>query len=352
VSGLDPARFSARVSACPVAPHIVDRYGSRVADLRSVEQISTLLAHGSRLKLAAGTAEVLRSFEAAGVQARLLKGASFESWLHASGEPRMYLDCDLLIPPGELGRAEHVLSSLSLERHFDDRRMPSWWREHASVWVRKLDGLTVDLHRTMPGVGVDEETAWRILSGDPDLVEVAGFLAPTLALPARALHVVLHAAQHGIGWERPMADLERALAAGDDDLWRNAAALADQLFASDSFVTGLRLAPAGASLADRLGLPGAGSVEARLRATTPPPIALGFEQLARADGMRARAAVVLRKVVPPPTFVRHWDPRAADSRAALLRAYARRPLWLLRQAPKGFFAWRRVRRSTRAPARR
>jgi hypothetical protein len=323
-----------------------------VADLRSAEQISSLLARGSRLKLASGTVEVLRAFEAAGVQARLLKGASFESWLYPSGEPRMYLDCDLLVRPEDVERAEHVLSSLSLERHFDDRRMPSWWREHASVWVRKLDGLTVDLHRTLPGVGVDDPTAWRILSSDPDQVEVAGFLAPILSLPARALHVVLHAAQHGIGWERPIADLQRALGAGDDDLWRNASALADQLAASDSFVTGLRLAPAGASLAVRLGLSSTGSVEARLRATTPPPIALGFEQLVRAGGMRARVGVVLGKLVPPPAFVRHWDPRAADSHAALLRAYLMRPFWLLRKAPQGFLAWRRVRRSARAATRR
>jgi hypothetical protein len=317
----------------------------------SSERVSKLVATGSRLALDAGTAEVFRSLGLAGVEALLLKGPAIARWLYAEGEPRTYTDCDLLIAPDHVEAAEKVLGSLAYKREFDDRDMPSWWREHATAWGRDDDGLTVDLHRTLPGVGVDAEATWRALSADTDAVVVAGHPVPTLPLPGRALHVALHAAQHGVGWARAMADLERALRAVNEDLWRKAAALAAELEATDAFATGLRLTPAGAQLAIRLQLPASRSVGAVLRAASPPPVALGFEQLARAPGVRARARIVWRKLIPPAGFVRHWDPRAADSRFALLRAYLRRPLWILRHMPRGFRAWHIARRSVRAARR-
>lgn len=311
----------------------------------SPDQVTKLVLTAGRLALDAGTVEVLRAFEQAGVEALLLKGPSIARWLYAEGEPRTYIDCDLLVAPTDVLAAEEVLASLSFTRQFDDREMPSWWREHASAWSRGGDGLTVDLHRTLPGVGVDAEGVWRALSAETDVVLVARHPVPTLSLPGRALHVALHAAQHGPGWARPIADLERALAAADDDLWLEAAALAAELDATDAFATGLRLAPAGAELATRLRLAPPRSVDAELRAGSPPPLALGFEQLAGADGTRAKAEIVWRKLVPPVGFIRHWDPRAAHGRVALVRAYVRRPLWLMRRAPRGLEAWWRARRS-------
>ena len=292
---------------------------------------------------------MLRKFELAGVWAVLLKGPSTARWLYDEGESRAYLDCDLLIAPASGEAAAGALQSLGYRRSFDDRSMPAWWREHAGVWVRDADGMTVDLHSALPGIGADGESAWSVLSTDTDTVMVAGYRAPILALPARALHVVLHAAQHGVGWARPIADLERALAVGDDRLWITTAGLAEALEATDAFATGLRLCLAGTVLATRLGLSTQRSADAELRAASAPPLALGFEQLARADGNRARLIIVWRKLVPPPDFVRHWDPRAAEGRLALLRAYVWRPLWLLRRAPSGLGAWRRARRMVRDP---
>jgi Uncharacterised nucleotidyltransferase len=304
-----------------------------------------LVATLGRLRLDAAAAEVLGGFEVAGVKTLLLKGRSIASWLYADGELRTYVDCDLLIAPGDLRIAEEVLDAMAFTRVFDDRGMPAWWREHASAWLRDDDGFVVDLHRTLPGVGVDAEAMWRVLAADTDVVMVARRPARALSLAARALHVALHAAQHGAGWIKPMADLERALAIGDDDLWRQADLLATGLEARDAFAAGLRLAPAGVRLAGRLGLPPPRSVDAALRATSPPPVALALEQLARARGIRARLEIVWRKLVPPAAFIRHWDPSAADSRSALLRAYLRRPLWILRHTPRALLAWHRARRS-------
>lgn len=298
-----------------------------------------------RLRLDTATADVFGDLELAGVQALLLKGRSLAEWLYPDGPMRTYVDCDVLVSPGDVDRAEGILGARAFARVFDDRAMPSWWREHAGAWLRDSDGFVVDLHRSLPGVRVSDEVAWSILSVDSDVVEVARRPVRTLALPARALHVVLHAAQHGAGWIKPMTDLGRALEVADEGLWAAAAALATRLDALDAFAAGLCLAPAGAAVARRLALPPPRSVDAALRATSPPPVALSFEQLVSARGVRARLAIVWHKLVPPPAFIRHWDPRAADGHIALARAYARRPLWILRHTPRALRAWYRARRS-------
>lgn len=304
-----------------------------------------LLRVASKLRFEAAVAQASSRLRAAGVGMRLLKGASIAQWLYSDEEPRASLDCDVLVDPHGIDGADDVLTSLGYGRHFDDRSMPGWWREHASPWVRERDGVTIDLHRSLQGVGVGDGVAWEILSRDHDVVVLAGLEVPTLALPARALNLALHAAHHGSGWSRPIRDLERGIAQGDEQLWRDAVALARELDAVDAFAAGLRLTVAGQELAARLELPPPSSVKAALHASSPPPIALGFEQLAQARGVRARLAIVWHKFVPPPDFIRHWDASAKEGRIALLRAYLRRPVWLLRSAPEGFRAWREARQS-------
>ena len=306
-----------------------------------------LMARASKLRVDAASAEVMRRFAFGGVEVRLLKGPSIAQWLYPNADPRPYVDCDLLVAPAGLQIAGEILASMGYACLFDDRAMPAWWREHAGVWARKTDGLTVDLHRTLAGVGVDDGTAWDLLSATPASVMVAGEPLPALGLTARALHVALHAAQHGADRPQSMADLDRALALGDNHLWLEAAELAGKLGAMDAFVGGLGLTTTGQQLVSRLGLPASRSTDSVLRAGSPPPLALGFEQLARASGVRLRVEIVWRKIVPPAAFVRHWDPRAAGGRLALLRAYLRRPLWLLRLAPGGLRAWRKARRAVR-----
>jgi hypothetical protein len=195
---------------------------------------------------------------------------------------------------------------------------------------------------------VDEEAAWQALSGTTEAVTVAGYTAPVLSVPARALYVTLHAAQHGKGWGKAISHLERALLMLEESDWIQVASLADRLRASDSFATGLRLVPQGAELATRLALPGPESVRVALHASTPPPIALGFEQLASASTTRKFLAIIARKAVPPPGFMRHWWPPAARSRGMLAVGYLYRQLWLLRHAPRGARAWLVARRKVRA----
>jgi hypothetical protein len=301
-----------------------------------------LASRGLRLRLDAAAAEAFEHFERAGVSARLLKGRSIADWLYGERDLRPQFDCDFLIAPSDLVAAEDCLGSLGYRRSWDDRQMPSWWQEHAGAWVRERDGAVLDLHRTLPGVGVDPDRAWRALSRDPATTMVAGRKVLVLGLPARALHVVLHAAHHGVV-SPPIDDLQRALRTADHGLWRAAGELARELDALDAFTAGLSLDPDGVAVSQELDLPARVSTEAALRASSPPPLALGFEQLASARGTRARVAILARKVVPPAEFVRHWDPRAANSTPALVRAYLRRPLWLLWRAPRGLRVWLRAR---------
>jgi Uncharacterised nucleotidyltransferase len=316
-------------------PPSFSRIDSRAADI------------AQRLRIDAATVEIMRAFNAAGVGCRLLKGASLVQWLYPDGGRLPYLDSDLLVRPGDERSAEAELEQLRFVRRWDESGMPDWWREHGSEWGRDADGVLVDLHRSLPGIDVDVQTMWAVLAERSSTITIAGHEVAALPLAGRALHVALHAAQHGAGWGKGRSDLERALVVAEDALWLQAAELASELVATDAFSAGLRMSPEGRALAERLGLPRPTSVQVSLRATTAPPVALGVDQLARAEGWRARAEIIGRKVVPPAAFVRHWDPRAAQSTGRLLLAYVRRPFWLLRHAPAGFRAWWRARRQVR-----
>ena len=135
------------------------------------------------------------------------------------------------------------------------------------------------------------------------------------------------------------AELNRALARTDEAVWRAALELAGALDAVPALAVGLRLTAPGRRLASVLELPTDRPVEVALRAGTPPPVALGFDQLARAENWRARLTIARHKVAPPATFLRAWSPLARRGRLGLALAYAWRPLWLLRHAPAGFRAW-------------
>jgi hypothetical protein len=314
---------------------------------RGYEQDTRVLATAKRLRIDAATAEIARGFESAGVQSRLLKGPALATW-YADDPARTYMDCDLWLRPGDTSTAAEALAGLGFSPCVYDRDLPEWWESHAQAWSRDADGVVVDLHRRLQGIGVDVETAWEVLAAPAERLPVAGELVAALALPARVLYVTLHAAHHGRGTAKAVSHVERAVSAVDDATWRHAAALAERVAALDAFAAGLRLVPAGAALADRLGFRHVQSVKVALEASGPPPVALGFEQLASAGGWWARVGIIARKVVPPPSFIRRWWPVAEDDRRMLALAYLYRPVWLLQKAPAGLRAWREARRQVRS----
>ena len=308
---------------------------------------SGLLAAARRLRIDAATAEIIGAFEDAGVASVLLKGPALAGW-YADDPAHAYMDCDLWVRPGDAEAAKTALAGLGFGLVAYDGDLPAWWDTHAHAYSRDADGVVVDLHSTLQGLGVDVGTAWEILSSPRDTVPVAGRPVPALALPARVLYVTLHAAHHGQWTLKAVSHVERALSAVTESTWREAARLAQEVGSTEEFAAGLRLVPEGVALADRLGLPAPSSVKVVLQASGPPPVALGFEQLASADGLWARVDILARKIVPPPAFMRRWWPVAAENRRMLAVAYLYRPVWLVRRAPRGLRAWLRARRDVRS----
>jgi hypothetical protein len=295
------------------------------------------------------TGRVLHAFDAAGVSSLLLKGPSLSRWLYPDGGLRSYVDCDLLVSPTSHAAAVGVLTDLSFTAPFDELEMPEWWREHALSWSHPQDGM-IDLHRTLPGVGVHDEVLWSALSAGAEELAVGDATARVLSTPGRALHVALHAAQHGQASEATIRDLDRALEVADDATWRAAAKLAEELRATDALAAGLLLRPAGQALASRLSLPGPQAVQVTLRAASAQSQALTVDQFFRAFGFRARWAIVRHKLLPPPTFMRHWSPAAHHGRWGLWRAYVHRMAWVLARAGPAALAWRRGRRAAKTAA--
>ena len=175
---------------------------------RGVDQAARVEATARNLRIDSATAEVLRAFDAASIRGILLKGPALTAW-YPEDPAHSYLDCDIWIAPTDVDAAGEALSGLGFERLVDDRSLPAWWREHDSNWRRDLDGVVVDLHRRLQGVGVDDETAWRTLSATFEAMTIAGHPAPVLSVPARALYVTLHAAHHGMAWGKALSHVER-----------------------------------------------------------------------------------------------------------------------------------------------
>src|SRR5439155_5327183 len=116
-------------------------------------------------------------------------------------------------------------------------------------------GLFVEGHRTLAGVAVPSDAAWTVSSQETEQMLVGGVSVEVLAAPARALHVALHAAQHGRRSEKTLTDLRLALEKLPYGVWEQAATLAARLEATPAFVAGLALLPEGDAIVERLDLP-------------------------------------------------------------------------------------------------
>jgi hypothetical protein len=292
-------------------------------------------------------AEVGEAFRTAGVASILLRGPSIARHLYGEGELRPYGDVDLLVAPAVMAQAEQLLAdhgfahSAVLGQRPDDR--PAWSR----TWQRATDGAEVDLHMTIVGIGAAPNEVWAVLAESVEPVEVARARLDGLNAEATLVVVALHAAHHGTELRQPLVDLARAIERFPTTTWTAAAELADRLAAMPAFAAGLRLLPAGAALAERLGLPDAASAEVVLRAGGAPPMALGFEWLSRVPGFRAKTRLIAGKLVPDVQFMRAWSPLARRGRVGVAAAYAFRLVWLAWHAIPGFIAWSRARKSAR-----
>ena len=297
--------------------------------------------------LDAAAAEVTLALRRNGLPSRLLKGAAIASWLYEGAE-RTYVDIDLLVSPRDLERVEEALGQLDFSP-VDGGPARGDRPRHARVWERAADATVIDLHTTLAGLSVDPQKAWDVLAARVDTIVIEGETVEMLDEPGRALHVVLHAAQHGARSPQALADLERALGRLPLETWREAGTLAGRLDALPAFVAGLMLTTEGEDVAGRLGVRRVSNVEAELRVGTAREetlgSALGFEWLAGPRSMRERAEFVLSRAVPSSAAMRRRSALARKGYAGLMAAYVLRLAQLAPHAVAGYSAWRRARRA-------
>jgi hypothetical protein len=284
--------------------------------------------------------ETARTLEREGIETLVLKGPVLAEWLYP-GEVRPYGDVDLMVAPGNWDAAVAVLSELGFSDHLGPMAHPRMESFASTAFLRgenKEDN--VDLHCTLHGLDAAPEQIWSAFhaGAESQLIGDAELRVPGRS--ALLLHVGLHAAHHAEG--KALWDLQRAIAAADDDLWREALALAQQLEGTPTFASGLRLVPEGEKLANRLG------IEDNVRSARHD---IRFEQIPTAEGidallqpgvgMRQRIRTVAGEFFPRPEFMRWWTPLARRGPLGLIVSYPWRWIRLVVQAPRGLLAvWR------------
>lgn len=284
--------------------------------------------------------EVSEAMTAAGIPNLLLKGPAIATWLYSRAEVRSYGDSDLLIRHEDWERATQVLQELGFTHDVSEMAHPRMESHASDPWYRGTDNL--DLHSTLYGLGASSSRVWSLFWGTSVPLEVAKTELRTLGLPARTLHIALHAAQHQDG--KAVTDLERALDQLDTELWEAAAAVAARLDALAAFAAGLRLvSPAGEALSRRLAVSGARSVRMDLRESGV-PMTEGLYELWQAPGIKAKLRVARDEIAPKPAFMRWWSPLARRGKLGMVAAYAWRPIYLLTHAPAAIRVIQRVRR--------
>ena len=277
-----------------------------------------------------------------GLRGIVLKGPALRRWLYGDTADRMSLDIDLLVSWDDLEAVEGVLNGTGW-RYLGIDAIGEH-RPHCRVWERPDNGLILELHRTLAGIGAPPSKTWAVLSSHTEELAIGGARMDVLDVPARAFHVALHATQHGTELERTQEDLRRAAGQVSHEAWQEAADLAGELQAMSAFTTGLALVAEGRALLTSLNLPVERSTEAALRAGGAPPMAEGLDWVVRQRGWRAKLSFLARHVVPPRGYMRVWFPPARRGRLGLVAAYAWRPVWLLLRVGPAVKAWLGARR--------
>src|SRR5688500_11916620 len=111
----------------------------------SAEPTSEAMLVGRIMQVDSVTAEVARSFAAAGVQAILLKGPSIARWLYDKRWERTYGDSDFLVPESSFDAASDALRTRGFEPL--GAALSNERPVHAQPWTRP-DGSVIDLHHT------------------------------------------------------------------------------------------------------------------------------------------------------------------------------------------------------------
>ncbi|MDQ3569698.1 MAG: nucleotidyltransferase family protein [Actinomycetota bacterium] len=272
----------------------------------------------------------------------LLKGPAIATWIYDEDELRPYRDIDLLVLPAAFDRAVETLADLGYVHWLDGADASEFGANE--VELIGADGVCIDLHHALIGVERNPGESWNVLwRRTVPLRLPGGAEVQVLDVPARALHLALHAAQNGPSDVKAVADLGRGLQRVPGPDWEAAAALAAELDATEAFAAGLRVLPEGAELAESFRLPTTLSVELTLRTTSAPQDSLFFERLRAASGIRERAVLLTRKLLPTAAYLRANSEVARHGPVGLLAARVWRIVMVLRRFPPALRAWQGAR---------
>jgi len=298
------------------------------------------------LALDRATADVMTTLTAGGVRSILLKGPALNRWLYREDEWRSYVDCDLLVSPDDLSRAEQILEGLGFSREGLHSIRHDWDR-YADSW--RGPSAAIDLHHSMIGIGVSPQEFWRVMSEATESMAVGGADVEVLHPGARAFALVIHVAKDGSRRAKARHDLGHAVTRLPLETWRQAVHVAERLDAREAFAAGLRMEPNGRELAARLGLPDTTPpVDVAIRRHGgAPPLAAGVNWMITTPGIGNKLRVIGRKLVPPPAFMRSWKPLARRGTLGLVVAYLWRPFWVLWHVGPAVRAVVRARRAER-----
>jgi hypothetical protein len=294
-----------------------------------------ILAH-----LDEAAAEVLAAFDEAGVDALLLKGRGLATLLYGPGEYRAFVDVDVLVAPARFRAAEDALLSLGYVDTETGRGIDDIGGVvHAHAWARiapRPNGNPpIDLHRWLPGCRADPAVVWDALLAHRAWIELGGRQAPVLDRAGQAMHLAIHAAQHGPAVEKHVHELELALALWPADVWDSASVLADQVGATGAFAAGLRLTRRGRTVAARLGLPATNDLDWVIRHRAERPRGtFHLQALTDAQSVRDRLDVLRRSLFPQRAWIIAQHPWAEGGSLRVLAGYAahiaRAPVWAAR----------------------
>jgi putative nucleotidyltransferase-like protein len=285
------------------------------------------------------TVGIITAMTAQSLPCILLKGASFALWLYPAGAGRAYVDGDLLVPPDAWDAAGRVLA----EHGFSNVKAgtaPDEQAAHAVPWVRRDDGMSIDLHRGLPGSPASHALTWSVLASHTERISVCATDVTALDAPAKALHLALHAAHHGRQSSQCMKDLSRALDELPMNVWAGAAGIARALDSTIPFAAGLRLLPEGAVVANRLDLPARYPAGIRARAEGAGSAALDFGEFNSRPGGFAKVRFVARNLFPTRAFMRLWHPLARRGPLGLAAAYLLRWGYVAWNLIPSYVAWR------------
>jgi hypothetical protein len=295
------------------------------------------------------TAEVVTAMNVRGVASILLKGPSIARWLYPGGG-RTYGDTDLLVRTTDFNRAEDVLRGLGFTEKlagFNPFEIGDA-AQAENPYIRRLSARgapagEVDLHRNLSVLPAPDDAVWEILSVGTETVLVGGVEVKVLGRIGLALHVVLHAVQHGFKFHTD-EDLRRAVVAMSPDDWRPVAELARRLGVEDVLGSGLRRHPASASTADLLGLPSVVADDPRFWMLSAPRGAVSLREFWSSPNLETKLRWLRWTIFPSPARMRLLSGLQPDSGSArLLAAYVRRCLGLVPAA------WRAGRLASHRP---